>query len=251
MSVDTRTVSSDAEGKPQEAKSRPVAVGSLEEQGLRVARHWTRAGTDPLDEVTYELRDSVITNPDGSIVFEMRGAEIPESWSQLATDIAVSKYFRKAGLKGDSKKGETSARQLVYRVARTFREAGEEMGGYFATKEDADARQPALRSSEGALLSGTDRQDDFLVEIGANIRLLTVTNFSSEQHDVLDLSQILTLGTGQKIGDAVSKWNRGDGWLGVELAITANGGERYLVDLWNLPAADRIFIRTGDGLHVL
>ena len=122
---------------------------------------------------------------------------------------------------------------------------------FVTTKEDADARQPALRSSEGALLSGTDRQDDFLVEIGANIRLLTVTNFSSEQHDVLDLSQILTLGTGQKIGDAVSKWNRGDGWLGVELAITANGGERYLVDLWNLPAADRIFIRTGDGLHVL
>ena len=122
---------------------------------------------------------------------------------------------------------------------------------FVTTKEDADARQPALRSSEGALLSGTDRQDDFLVEIGANIRLLTVTNFSSEQHDVLDLSQILTLGTGQKIGDAVSKWNRGDGWLGVELAITANGGERYLVDLWNLPAADRIFIRTGDGLQVL
>ena len=122
---------------------------------------------------------------------------------------------------------------------------------FVTTKEDADARQPALRSGEGALLSGTDRQDDFLVEIGANIRLLTVTNFSSEQHDVLDLSQILTLSAGEKIGDSVSKWNRGDGWLGVELAITANGGERYMVDLWNLPAADRIFIRTGDGLHVL
>ena len=47
------------------------------------------------------------------------------------------------------------------------------------------------------------------------------------------------------------KWNRGDGWLGVELDITSNGGEKYLVDLWNLSAADRIFIRTGDGLHVL
>ena len=122
---------------------------------------------------------------------------------------------------------------------------------FVTTKEDADARQPTLRSSEGAMLSGTDHQDYFLVETGANIRPVRVTNFSSEQDDVLDLSQILTLGAGHKIGDAVSKWNRGDGWMGVELAITANDGEKYMVDLWNLPAADRIFIRTGDGLHVL
>ena len=93
----------------------------------------TRAGTDPLDEISYELRDSVITNPDGSVVFEMRGAEIPESWSQLATDIAVSKYFRKAGINGDPKRGERSVKELVTRVARTIREAGEKLGGYFAT----------------------------------------------------------------------------------------------------------------------
>ncbi|MDQ3032739.1 MAG: vitamin B12-dependent ribonucleotide reductase [Myxococcota bacterium] len=116
----------------------------MEEQGLRIDRRWTRSGTDPLDEVVYELRDSVITNPDGSVVFEMRGAEIPVSWSQLATDIAVSKYFRKAGLKGDAKKGETSARQLVMRVAKTLRESGEQQGGYFASKEDADAFEAEL-----------------------------------------------------------------------------------------------------------
>jgi hypothetical protein len=46
-------------------------------------------------------------------------------WSQLATDIAVSKYFRKAGVNGDAKKSETSVRQMVHRVARTIREAGD------------------------------------------------------------------------------------------------------------------------------
>jgi hypothetical protein len=95
--------------------------GSDPSGGVRFARRFTQAGSDPLDEITYELRDSVITNPDGSIVFEMRGAEIPTSWSQLATDIAVSKYFRKAGIFGDAKRGERSVKQLVHRVAHTIR----------------------------------------------------------------------------------------------------------------------------------
>jgi ribonucleoside-diphosphate reductase alpha chain len=112
--------------------------------GLRFSRRNTRAGVDPLDAVTYEHRRSVITNPDGSVVFELDGAEVPEGWSQLATDIAVSKYFRKAGIHGDPKVGETSARQLVFRVAHTVREAGERFGGYFATKEDADTFEAEL-----------------------------------------------------------------------------------------------------------
>ena len=136
-------------------------------------------------------------------------------------------------------------------LAGNVSELSTPLRAFVTTEEDADTRRPTLRSGEGAMLSGIEYQDYFLVEIGTNTRVITVTNFSSEQQDVLDLSQILTLGAGQKIGDAVSKWNRGDGWLGVELAITASGGERYMVDLWNLPAADRIFIRTGDGLHVL
>ena len=112
--------------------------------GLEFPRRHTRTGADPLGGLDYELRDSVITNPDGSVVFELRGAEVPRSWSQLATDIAISKYFRKAGIHGDSRKGETSVRQLVHRVARTIREAGEELGGYFASKEDADAFEGEL-----------------------------------------------------------------------------------------------------------
>ena len=61
----------------------------------------TKPSEDPLESVDYVLRDSQITNSDGSIVFELKGAQVPEGWSQLATDIAVSKYFRKAGIEGE------------------------------------------------------------------------------------------------------------------------------------------------------
>ncbi|MCA9600674.1 MAG: hypothetical protein KC417_01545, partial [Myxococcales bacterium] len=106
--------------------------------GLSIQRHLTAAGENPLDSVTYELRDSVIQNPDGSVVFELRGAEVPKGWSQLASDIAISKYFRKAGIQGDPNRGEKSVRELVFRVAHSIREAGERLGGYFATKADAE-----------------------------------------------------------------------------------------------------------------
>jgi ribonucleoside-diphosphate reductase alpha chain len=113
-------------------------------RGLTVTRRFTRPGQDPLDAVVYERRSSTITNPDGSIVFKMEGADVPASWSQLATDIVISKYFRKAGLFGDKDKGETSVRQVVYRIAHTIRRAADEYGGYFATKADADAFEAEL-----------------------------------------------------------------------------------------------------------
>ncbi|MGF1466079.1 MAG: vitamin B12-dependent ribonucleotide reductase [Sandaracinaceae bacterium] len=138
VSVEFRTVNG-----PARAEGWALSEGTGRD-GLCFARHHTRAGSDPLDEVSYEQRDSVITNPDGSVVFELRGVEVPEGWSQLATDIAVSKYLRKAGIDGDPKRGETSARQLVYRVAHTIREAGERLGGYFASDEDADAFEAEL-----------------------------------------------------------------------------------------------------------
>ncbi len=144
MSVDMRTV------KDTGAKAESGEPGGIERavdanaRGLAFGRRHTRAGIDPLDAVDYERRDSVITNPDGSIVFELRGAEVPNTWSQLATDIAVSKYFRKAGIHGDAKKGETSVKQLVHRVAHTVREAGERLGGYFASEADADTFEAEL-----------------------------------------------------------------------------------------------------------
>jgi ribonucleoside-diphosphate reductase alpha chain len=125
------------------AKSGGAAAKPVRAAPALVQRRYTTPGVDPLDQVAYELRDSVISNPDGSVVFACRGAEIPRSWSQLATDIAVSKYFRRAGLHGDAKKGETSARQLVYRVAHTIREAGESRG-YFRSAAEADTFEAEL-----------------------------------------------------------------------------------------------------------
>ncbi len=112
------------------------------QSGLRVQRRSTRPGLDPLDEIRYERRRTVITNPDGSVVFQMDDIEVPAAWSQLATDIVASKYFRKAGVPGSGH--EHSVRQVVRRVSRTIRRAGDQLGGYFATGEDADAFEAEL-----------------------------------------------------------------------------------------------------------
>jgi len=111
--------------------------------GLRVPRRYTRPGANPLDQITWEKRRTVISNPDGSVVFQMDDVEVPAEWSQLATDIVVSKYFRKAGVPGRIGH-ETSVRQVVHRLARTIRTWGEAEGGYFATPEDADAFEAEL-----------------------------------------------------------------------------------------------------------
>src|SRR5438552_11804871 len=96
--------------------------------GMRVPRRFTRPGVHPFDEVRWDKRRTVITNPDGSVVFQMDDVEVPADWSQLAVDILVSKYFRKAGVPGTGH--ETSAHQVVHRVAHTIRTAGEK-AGYF------------------------------------------------------------------------------------------------------------------------
>ncbi len=120
------------------AKSRRAAAG------LTLERKFTSDDRKPFDEVVWERRSSVISNPDGSQVFRMDGAEVPAGWSQLATDIVVSKYFRKAGLGGDAKVSETSVRQVVGRIARTIRKAGESFGRYFATPRDAEVFEDEL-----------------------------------------------------------------------------------------------------------
>ena len=68
-------------------------------KGLKIARHYTKTGADPLENISYELRTSRITNPDGSTVFEMKNVEVPETWSPVATDILAQKYFRKKGFR--------------------------------------------------------------------------------------------------------------------------------------------------------
>ncbi len=130
--------------KPARKAAGKAAGKKSAARGLGFERRFSQRNVDPLDQVTWERRTSVITNPDGSIVFKMDGAEIPAGWSQLATDIVVSKYFRKAGLHGKKELGETSVRQVVHRLARTIREAGERFGGYFASAKEADTFEAEL-----------------------------------------------------------------------------------------------------------
>ena len=103
--------------------------------GLTIPRHFTTPGADPFDTVEWEIRDATIANEKGENVFEQNDVEIPKNWSQLATNVVVSKYFR--GHVGSPER-ETSVRQLIGRVVGRIREWGEE-GGYFATEEDACA----------------------------------------------------------------------------------------------------------------
>jgi len=128
-----------ARGMHQKKKA---AVSSIQKD-LPIPRHFVRRGVDPFDEVRYEKRSSLITNPDGSVVFRMDDVEAPENWSQLATDILVSKYFRKRGVPG--KGYETSVRQVITRIAHAIRWAGENAGGYFASTDDADAFESELK----------------------------------------------------------------------------------------------------------
>ena len=103
--------------------------------GLTISRHFTTPDVDPFDTVEWELRSATIANEKGESVFEQNDVEIPASWSQLATNVVVSKYLR--GHVGSPER-ETSVRQLIGRVVGRIREWGEE-GGYFATEEDARA----------------------------------------------------------------------------------------------------------------
>ncbi|MFG0258701.1 MAG: adenosylcobalamin-dependent ribonucleoside-diphosphate reductase [Phycisphaerales bacterium JB043] len=119
---------------------------------MKITRRFTTAGENPYESVAWTKRASRITNPDGSIVFEMPDAEVPSSWSQLATDIMVSKYFRKAGVPQHDERGEMvrdeggevvtgperSARQVIHRLAGCWRAWGEKHG-YFDSAEDAQA----------------------------------------------------------------------------------------------------------------
>jgi len=107
-------------------------------KGLKFNRRFTKEGTTPYDLFEYDYRDSVIKNPNGEKVFEMKNVEVPKQWSQIATDILAQKYFRKAGVpQTDGTLGrETSVKQVAHRMANCWRVWGEKYG-YFATKKDA------------------------------------------------------------------------------------------------------------------
>lgn len=122
--------------------SNSATQSKAKQKGLSVPSRFVQPGENPYNQVKWTKRSSQISASGGDVVFSMEAVEVPENWSQLATDIAVSKYFRKAGV---PKTGhETSVRQLVHRVAHTIRVAGEEQGDVFASAADAEQFEKEL-----------------------------------------------------------------------------------------------------------
>ena len=109
--------------------------------GLTFTRRYTQPGQDVWATTDWEIRSASIVGSDGTVVFEQNGVEIPKSWSQLATNVVVSKYFR--GQIGTLER-EYSVKQLIGRVADKILEWAK-LGSYFATEEDAATFHDELR----------------------------------------------------------------------------------------------------------
>jgi len=135
---------------------------------MRIERRYTKAGQSPYAEIVFRPTTSEIRNPDGSIVFHADDVEVPEQWSQVASDVLAQKYFRKAGVPARLKKveeetvpswlwrsvadgaalaelpenerfvGEVSCKQVFDRLAGTWTYWGWK-GGYFSSEADAQA----------------------------------------------------------------------------------------------------------------
>ena len=141
---------------------------------MKIERKFTKAGSDAYSEVPFGTTTSEIRNPDGTIVFRQENLEVPDSWSQVASDVIAQKYFRKAGVPARLKKvkekgvpeflwrsvadeaaltalpederivGETSSKQVFDRLAGAWTYWGWK-GGYFSTEADAQAYFDEMR----------------------------------------------------------------------------------------------------------
>src|SRR5258706_3724098 len=110
-------------------------------EGLTLERYFTRPGVDPFDEIEWEIRAAVIGSEKGEIVFEQKDVEVPKFWSQTATNVVASKYFR--GTIGTPER-ERSVKQLIGRVVRTVGAWGRAQG-YFGTEADAQTFDAELK----------------------------------------------------------------------------------------------------------
>ena len=140
---------------------------------MRIERRNTTQGQSPYTGIDFRLTTSEIRNPDGSVVFRLENVEVPEFWSQVASDVLAQKYFRKAGVAARLKKveeetvpswlwrsvpdtealaalpeseryvSELSAKQVFDRLAGCWTYWGWK-GGYFTSEEDA--RRPSSTS---------------------------------------------------------------------------------------------------------
>ncbi len=115
-------------------KDRSVAqdVSTSGQDKLRIPRHFTEAGKNPFDQIEWELRTAMIANERGEVIFEQKDVEIPQSWTQLATNVVVSKYFKGAM---DTPERETSLKQVIGRVVDTITQWGWD-DGYFVSENE-------------------------------------------------------------------------------------------------------------------
>lgn len=133
---------------------------------MKIERKFTKPGQDAYADLSFVSATSEIRNPDGTIVFRLDNIEIPDSWSQVASDVIAQKYFRKAGVPSKLKKvrekgvpeflwrsapadgaafgGETSSKQVFDRLAGAWAYWGWK-GGYFSTEDDARAYYDEMR----------------------------------------------------------------------------------------------------------
>ena len=141
---------------------------------MRITRRFTTPGKSPYAAIPFRKIKSEIKNPDGSVVFAQTEIGVPESWSQVASDVLAQKYFRKAGvpvrlksikesdvpeflwrkeadhkalkrLKSDNRfVGESDARQVFDRLAGTWTYWGWK-GGYFDSADDAETFYDEMR----------------------------------------------------------------------------------------------------------
>jgi len=141
---------------------------------MRIERRNTTAGQSPYAGIDFRLTTSEIRNPDGSVVFRLENVEVPEFWSQVASDVLAQKYFRKAGVAARLKKveeetvpswlwrsvpdtaaladlpesqryvSELSSKQVFDRLAGCWTYWGWK-GSYFSSEEDAQAFFDELR----------------------------------------------------------------------------------------------------------
>ncbi|HEY6555002.1 MAG TPA: vitamin B12-dependent ribonucleotide reductase [Vicinamibacteria bacterium] len=121
--------------KDARAEVRPAISTETRKTGLGFKRFFTKAGRHPYDDLAWEMRSAVINDEKGQPVFEQHGIEVPVTWSQTATNIVASKYFRGALGAPDR---ESSVKGLIGRVVDTIRNWADAQG-YFATREDLDS----------------------------------------------------------------------------------------------------------------
>jgi ribonucleoside-diphosphate reductase alpha chain len=126
---------------PRSGVSESTRVAQPTVPGLEYERFFTKEGVDPFDEIEWDLRAAVIGSEKGEVVFEQRDVEIPKFWSQQATNIVVSKYFR--GQIGTPER-EKSVKQLIGRVVDTITEWAKKQK-YFASDDDLQAFSDDLK----------------------------------------------------------------------------------------------------------